>query len=120
MTSIRTLANQLNKDDKYIEDICDLLKIVIEYDSDGEYITDADAKLLMEHETEKPNRYNNRGMECVDIQNIFCGNNNIQYYYMCCMLKYIYRRLNVGDLKKARVYLDKWVERIENGEEIIK
>lgn len=113
MTSIRTIANQLNKDDKDIEDICDLLKIVIEYDSDGEYITDADAKMLMEHETEKPNRYNKRGIECVDIQDIYCGNNNIQYYYLSCILKYLYRRLNVTDLKKARVYLDKMIENAE-------
>lgn len=113
MTSIRNIANQLNKPDEYIIDICDLLKIVIEYDSDGEWITDDDYKRLIEHETKTPNRYNKRGMECVDIQSIYCGNNNIQYYYMSCVLKYLYRRLNVTDLKKARTYLDKWIENAE-------
>lgn len=113
MTSIKTIANQLNKTDEYVIDICDLLKIVIEYDSDGEYITDEDCKRLLEHETEKPNRYNKRGMECVDIQSIYCGNNNIQYYYLSCILKYLYRRLNVTDLKKARVYLDKMIVNAE-------
>lgn len=115
MTSIRTLANQLNKDDAYVIDICDLLKIVIEYDSDGEYITDADAKRLIEHETKSPNRYNKRnGVECLDITDTLSGDNNVQYFYLGCIMKYLYRRLNVTDLKKARTYLDKWIEDAEN------
>ena len=120
MTSIRTLANQLNKDDAYVINVCDLLKIVIEYDSDGEYITDADAKRLMEHEINVPTRYNRNGVECFDIQNIMCGNNNIQYSFLCNIIKYLFRRQNVGDLKKAYKYLGKWIETIEGGDELIK
>lgn len=112
MTSIRTLANQLNKDDDYVIDVCDLLKIVIEYDSDGEYITDEDAKRLMDHEINVPTRYNNRGMECVDVQKVYCGN-NVQYGFLCNILKYLYRRQNVGDLRKAKTYLEKWIEQAE-------
>lgn len=113
MTSIRTIANQLNKDDAYIEDLCNKFKINIEYDSDGEWIEDRDAKELIKHETVVPTRYNNRGMECVDITALLSGDNNIQYYYLGNVMKYLYRRLSVGDLKKARVYLDKWIEDAE-------
>lgn len=115
MTSIRTIANQLNKTDEYVISICDLLKIVIEYDSDGEWIMDDDYKRLLEHETKTPNRYNKRnGVECLDITDTLSGDNNVQYFYLGCIMKYLYRRLNVTDLKKARTYLDKWIENAED------
>lgn len=113
MVDIITLCNQLNKDYDYIKQLCYNCEIPIHADKDGEFISDEDAKLFINKETEKPSRYNKRGMECVDIQSILCGNNNIQYYYMSNCIKYMYRRLNVGDLKKARVYLDKWIENAE-------
>lgn len=114
MTSIRTVANQLNKTDEYVESVCDELNIVIECDSDGDYITDEDYKRIIDHETIVPTRYNNRGMECVDITTILSGSNNIQYYYLGNIMKYLYRRQSIGDLKKARVYIDKWIEDAEH------
>lgn len=113
MVDIITLANQLNKDYDYIKQLCYNCEIPIHADKDGEFISDEDAQLFINKETKQPNRYNTRGMECVDIQSIYCGNNNIQYYYLSCILKYLYRRLNVTDLKKARVYLDKMIENAE-------
>lgn len=113
MVNVITLANQLNKDYDYIKQLCYSCEISIHADKEGEFISDEDAKLLMNNEVSVPTRYNKRGMECVDIQNIYCGNNNIQYYYLSCILKYLYRRLTIGDLRKASKYLDMWIENAE-------
>jgi hypothetical protein len=113
MVNVITLANQLNKDYDYIKQLCYNCEIPIHADKEGEFISDEDAKLFMNNEVSVPTRYNKRGMECLDITNILSGDNNIQYFYLGCIMKYLYRRMNVTDLKKARTYLDKWIENAE-------
>lgn len=113
MVDVITLANQLNKDYDYIKQLCYNCEIPIHADKDGEFISDEDAKLFMNNEVSVPTRYNKRGMECLNITNILSGDNNIQYFYLGCIMKYLYRRMNVTDLKKARTYLDKWIENAE-------
>ena len=114
MVDIITLANQLNKDYDYIKQLCYNCEIPIHADKEGEFISDEDAQLFINKETKTPNRYNNRnGVECLDITDTLSCGNNIQYFYLGCIMKYLYRRINVTDLKKARVYLDKWIENAE-------
>lgn len=114
MTSITTIANKLHKDEIYIRTLCDMYGIDISYDSEGECVRDKDAEKLLSQEVSEPTRYNNRsGVECLDITDVLSGDNNVQYFYLGCIMKYLYRRLNVTDLKKARTYLDKWIENAE-------
>ena len=114
MVNIITLCNQLNKDYDYIKQLCYNCEIPIQADKEGEFISDEDAKLFIDKEIKTPNRYNKRnGVECLDITDTLCCGNNIQYFYIGIITKYLYRRLNVTDLKKARVYLDKWIENAE-------
>lgn len=120
MTSVTTIANKLNKDREYVLGLLDCYNIEPSYDAEGEWVRDDEAEKLLNQEVSEPTRYNKRGMECIDLQSILCGNNNIQYSYLCNIIKYLYRRNNVGDLKKAYKYLDLWIDRVENGEEIIK
>lgn len=110
MIEITTLANQLNKDDDYIAWLCEQKHIDISWDPDGGWVRDDDAKKLLEQEINEPTRYNKRGMECIDVQKVYCDNKNIQYSFLCNILKYLYRRNNIGDLEKAKVYLEKWIE----------
>ena len=104
MTSIRTIANNLNKTDEYIEGLCKSKNLIIDYDKDGAYISDEAAKLLMQQEYEQPTRYNFRGMPCRDIQEAILGD-SMQAAWMFNVLKYIYRAGSVGDLEKAKTYL---------------
>lgn len=113
MVNVITLANQLHKDYDYIKQLCYNCEIPIHADKEGEFISDEDAKLFMNNEVVVPTRYNKRGVECLDITNTLSGDNNIQYFYLGCIMKYLYRRMNVTDLKKARTYLDKWIENAE-------
>lgn len=121
MTSVTTIANKLNKDREYVLGLCDCYNIDVSYDPDGEWVRDDDdAKKLLEQEINVPTRYKRNGVECFDIQNIMCGGNNIQYSFLCNIIKYLFRRQNVGDLKKAYKYLGKWIEVIDGGDELIK
>lgn len=104
MVNIITLANRLNKDYDYIKQLCYTWEIPIHADKEGEFISDEDAKLFMNNEVVVPTRYNKRDVECVDITDTLSGDNNIQYFYLGCIMKYLYRRINVTDLKKARTY----------------
>ena len=113
MVNITTLANQLNKDDDYIMWLCEQQHINIETDKSGMWLADADAKKLLQDEIKTPTRYNKRGMECKDIQRILAGKKGIQVIYLGNIIKYLYRRQSVGDLKKASVYLDMWIKEAE-------
>lgn len=117
--NIRTIANQLNKDDEYVMALCDKYGITVDCDKEGCCIPDVDGRRLLQEETQTPTRYNKRGLECVELQKIYCGNNNVQYSYLANVLKYLYRRGNVGDLKKASTYLNMWIKDIEEGANII-
>lgn len=104
MTSIRTIANQLNKTDEYVEELCKSKNLIIDYDQDGAYIRDEVAQQLLQQEYEMPTRYNFRGVPCRDIQEAILGD-NMQAAWMFNVLKYIYRAGSVGDLEKAKTYL---------------
>lgn len=104
MTFITTIANNLNKDDKYIEQLCNDKGINIEYDQDGAYIADDQAQKLLQQEYEQPTRYNFRGVPCRNIQEAILGE-SMQAAWMFNVLKYIYRAGSVGDLEKAKTYL---------------
>nr|DAU49987.1 MAG TPA: nucelotide kinase [Caudoviricetes sp.] len=120
MVDIITLANQLNKDYDYIKQLCYNCEIPIHADKEGEFISNEDAQLFINKETKTPNRYNKRGMECVDIIQILGGQDSIQSYYLGCIVKYLYRRLNIGDLRKAREYLDMWIKEVEKGNKVVR
>ena len=104
MTSIRTIANQLNKTDEYVEELCKSKNLIIDYDQDGAYIKDEAAQQLLQQEYEMPTRYNFRGVPCRDIQEAILGD-SMQAAWMFNVLKYIYRAGSAGDLEKAKTYL---------------
>lgn len=113
MTSITTIANNLNKDDKYIEQLCKDKNITIEYDQDGAYIADDQAKKLLQQEYETPTRYNFREVPCTDVQRYLLGNEGLRAFWIGNVIKYLYRRQSIGDIKKAAVYLDMLVKDME-------
>lgn len=114
MVFITTIANQLNKDDAYILKLCEDKQIEVHYDQDGVWIYDDQAKLLLDNELKTPTRYNFRGVECTEVQRIMIGDDAMQTFWMGNIIKYLYRRQTVGDLKKARVYLDMWIKEVED------
>lgn len=119
MTFVTTIANQLNKDDAYVLKLCEDKQIEVHYDQDGVWIYDDQAKLLLDKELKTPTRYNFRGIECTDMQRYMMGDEHIQTFWLGNIIKYLYRRQTVGDLKKAAVYLDMWIKEVEkNGGEI--
>lgn len=119
MVEIRTIANQLNKDDAYVMKLCEDKQIEIQADSQGVWIYDCDAQQLLQQELQKPTRYNFRGMECTEVQRVMVGDKAMQPFWLCNIIKYLYRRQSVGDLKKAAVYLDMWIKEVEEKNEDI-
>lgn len=113
MTFITTIANQLNKDEAYVLKLCEDKQIEVHYDQDGVWIYDDQAKLLLDKELKTPARYNFRGMECTEVQRVMIGDQAMQTFWMGNIIKYLYRRQTVGDLKKAAVYLDMWIKEAE-------
>ena len=113
MVEVRTIANQLNKDDAYVLKLCEDKQIEVHYDQDGVWIYDDQAKLLLDKELKTPTRYNFRGMECTEVQRVMIGDQAMQTFWMGNIIKYLYRRQTVGDLKKAAVYLDMWIKEAE-------
>lgn len=113
MTFVTTIANQLNKDEAYVLKLCEDKQIEVHYDQDGVWIYDDQAKLLLDNELKTPTRYNFRGVECTEVQRIMIGDQAMQTFWMGNIIKYLYRRQTVGDLKKAAVYLDMWIKEAE-------
>lgn len=113
MVEITTIANQLNKDHDYVMKLCEQQDIEIQYDSQGMWLYDCDAEKLLQQELEKPTRYNFRGIECTNIQRYMIGDEAMQTFWCGNIMKYLYRRQSLGDLKKAAVYLDMWIKEIE-------
>ena len=104
MTFITTIANQLNKPESDILDLCARYNIEVNCDQDGEWIRDEQAQKLLQQEYEMPTRYNFRGVSCRYIQEAILGD-NMQAAWIFNVLKYIYRAGAVGDLEKAKTYL---------------
>lgn len=113
MTFVTTIANQLNKDDDYVMKLCEQNNIEVHYDQDGIWIYDDEAKRLLDTELKTPTRYNFRGIECTDMQRYMIGSEAMQTFWIGNIVKYLYRRQNVGDLKKASVYLNMLIEEVE-------
>lgn len=113
MVFVTTIANQLNKDDAYVLKLCEDKQIEVHYDQDGVWIYDDQAKLLLDNELKTPTRYNFRGVECTEVQRIMIGDQAMQTFWMGNIIKYLYRRQTIGDLKKAAVYLDMWIKEAE-------
>lgn len=114
MVEITTIANQLNKDHDYVMKLCEQQDIEIQYDSQGMWLYDCDAEKLLQQELEKPTRYNFRGIECTQLQRYMIGDKAMQTFWLGNIMKYLYRRQSVGDLKKAAVYLDMWIKEVED------
>lgn len=119
MTFITTIANQLNKPTSTILNLCNEYQIEVHYDQDGEWIYDDQAEKLLQQELEKPTRYNFRGIECTALQRYMIGDKAMQTFWLGNIIKYLYRRQSVGDLKKARTYLDFWIKEVEENNEDI-
>lgn len=113
MVEIRTIANQLNKKDDYVMKLCEQQDIEIQADSQGMWLYDCDAEKLLQQELKTPTRYNFRGVECTEVQRIMIGDEAMQTFWMGNIVKYLYRRQSVGDLKKAAVYLQMWIDEVE-------
>ena len=120
MVFVTTIANQLNKDEAYVLKLCEDKQIEVHYDQDGVWIYDDQAKLLLDNELKTPTRYNCRELDCTTMQKIMISDDSIQSFWLGNIIKYLYRRLNVSDLKKARQYLDFWIEYLEKGDKNIR
>lgn len=114
MTFIETVAKELNKPASEVIKLCEQKQIEVHYDQDGIWIYDDQAKQLLKQEFEKPTRYNFRGIECTAVQRVLIGDDNMQKFWIGNVIKYIYRAGSIGDLKKARVYLDMIIDDAEN------
>jgi hypothetical protein len=68
---------------------------------------------------QKPEHYNKGGIECIDAIEASMTPLEFQGHLKATVEKYMWRFRDKGkpveDLKKARWYLDKLIERIENG-----
>ena len=113
MVEITTLANQLNKDNDYVLQLCEQRNIEIQYDSQGMWIYDDQAEKLLQQELKTPTRYTCRGLECTEVQRVMIGDDAMQTFWLGNIIKYLYRRQTVGDLKKAAVYLQMWIDEVE-------
>lgn len=61
----------------------------------------------------EPPHYKVGGLECIDIMVIIFGKTAVKWFCICNAFKYIFRHTRKNgaeDIKKARFYLDKWVE----------
>lgn len=101
MTSIATIANQLNKTKEDILVLCEKHNIEVQGD---ELVYDEQADKLLKQEYEMPTRYNFRELPCRDIQSAILGD-SMQSAWIFNVLKYIYRAGSIGDLIKAKTYL---------------
>ena len=88
------------------------------------WITADDDKPLMKDDmVNHPSHYNTKGMECIElIEYMVFGLTGIVAVYVANIVKYLYRFPDKGhaveDLKKARWYLDKLIQHMEeNGED---
>ena len=113
MTFITTIANQLNKPTGDILKLCEKHNIEVHYDSDGEWVYDDQAKKLLQQECETPTRYNFREMPCTDVQRVLLGREGLHAFWIGNVIKYLYRNQSIGDIKKARTYLDMLIRDME-------
>ena len=104
MTSITTIANQLNKTTEYVLGLCEKHNIDVHYVQGDEWVYDDQADKLLQQEYERPARYNFRELPCRDIQSAILGD-SMQAAWIFNVLKYIYRAGSIGDLMKAKTYL---------------
>lgn len=110
MINIIDAAKRLNKPVEYIEKLCG---DKVEYGPDGVFVPDD----FMTTEYKQPTRYNFRKLTCSQIQDaLLYDRTGLEAFYIGCVIKYLYRNLSVGDLEKARTYLDMAIERRKHNE----
>ena len=119
MKYISALATELNKP---VSEVLNLLnaadtKIYYDHDIDEQYINDDDYQEFIKDELEQPTRYNFRGPSCTEIQRIMLMNisDPMIAFWLGNVQKYLYRfQGNVGDLKKAKQYLEFVIKELED------
>lgn len=119
MKYINALATELNKP---VAEVLNLLyaadtKIYYDHDIDEQYIHDDDYQEFIKDELEHPTRYNFRGPSCTEIQRIMLRNisDPMIAFWLGNVQKYLYRfQGNVGDLKKAKQYLEFVIKELED------
>ena len=85
----------------------------VEYGPDGVFVPDD----FMTTEYKRPTRYNFRRLTCSQIQDaLLSDRTGLEAFYIGCVIKYLYRNLSVGDLEKAKTYLDMAIERRKHNE----
>lgn len=110
MINIIDAAKQLNKPVEYIKELCGDR---VEYGPEGVFVPDD----FMAIEYKHPTRYNFRQLSCSQIQDtLLSDRTGLEAFYIGCVIKYLYRNLSVGDLEKARTYLDMAIERRKQDE----
>lgn len=60
-----------------------------------------------------PIHYNANGLECIDVMQLAYGDENVSSFCKLNAFKYLYRADKKGgleDMKKARWYLDKYIQ----------
>lgn len=69
------------------------------------------------NQAEHPNHYNKGNIECFDVIKAYYGDDVFEHFCLGNVLKYVMRCKSkenyLQDLKKARVYLDKLIAKVE-------
>lgn len=106
---INTEINKLNDKLKNIsESISDIVRLVL---SEGE----SDSTSTNDN-VNHPSHYETGNFECIDVMVETQGKEAVMDFCICNAFKYIYRHNNkngIEDIKKAKWYLDKYIELAE-------
>ena len=72
---------------------------------------------MVNNQVEHPDHYNKGNIECFDVIKAYYGDDVFEHFCLGNVLKYIMRCKSkenyLQDLKKARVYLDKLIAKVE-------
>ncbi len=114
---LRDIAKRLNKTDEEIQELAFKHDIVIYDDyARGKYLSSTDSEILLELETKTPTRYTKHGRECKDIIKDVLGEDGLKNFYLGNVIKYIYRNNSIGDIEKAKTYLQMYLEEVKDND----
>lgn len=111
------IAERLNKTVEEVNYLAFKHNIVVYHDNaNGEYLNCTDSEKLLKLETETPTRYTKHGRECKDIIKDMLGSKGLQNFYLGNVIKYLYRNNSIGDIEKAKTYLEMYLDEVKEND----
>lgn len=111
---ISEIANRLNKSNMEVLELCTRHNMIVYYDPNkGKYLLGDDAEELLQQETEQPTRYLKHGRECKEFIKEMLGSDGLMNFYLGNVIKYIYRNNSIGDIEKAKTYLEMYINEVK-------